>query len=102
MKCNGCEGGDCGCRFKVVGKVLESERNEIQTLHRHLQALEELEEVMPTESDMLSRLKTDLAATTGKCQEWWNRMSEKYQWESENGGYWEIDFSSCEILLRVC
>lgn len=26
-------------------------------------------------------------------------MSEKYQWESIDGGNWEIDFDTCEIYL---
>ena len=26
-------------------------------------------------------------------------MADKYQWESEEGGNWEINFETCEILL---
>ncbi len=28
-------------------------------------------------------------------------MATKYQWESAEGGNWEIDFDSCAIVLNV-
>ena len=45
------------------------------------------------------RLIKDLGETSIKFQKWWNQMSEKYQWESIDGGNWEIDFDTCEIYL---
>ena len=34
-----------------------------------------------------------------KFQAWWDSMAQKYQWESAEGGKWEINFDICEILL---
>lgn len=41
----------------------------------------------------------DLGETGAKFQDWWNRMGEKYNWESAEGGNWEIDFETCNIYL---
>ena len=48
---------------------------------------------------LYERLIKDLGETSIKFQKWWNQMSEKYQWESIDGGNWEIDFDTCEIYL---
>lgn len=34
-----------------------------------------------------------------KIQNWWDRMSQKYNWESDENGHWEINFETCEIIL---
>ena len=41
----------------------------------------------------------DLGETGTKFQSWWDRMGAKYQWESIEGGNWEINFDTCEIYL---
>ena len=61
---------------KVVGQVSELEKREIQILFERRNG-----------------------ETSIKFQKWWNQMSEKYQWESIDGGNWEIDFDTCEIYL---
>ena len=40
-----------------------------------------------------------MGETGSKFQNWWDRMGEKYQWESIEGGNWEIDFDTCNIYL---
>ena len=50
-------------------------------------------------TELYERLIKDLGETSIKFQKWWNQMSEKYQWESIDGGNWEIDFDTCEIYL---
>lgn len=45
----------------------------------------------------MKKLVKDLGETGMKFQNWWNRMGEKYQWESVEGGNWEINFETCEI-----
>ena len=49
--------------------------------------------------ELYERLVKDMGETSIKVQQWWNRMGEKYQWESADNGNWEIDFSTCEIYL---
>ena len=45
------------------------------------------------------RMVLDMGETGLKFQNWWDRMGEKYQWESIEGGNWEIDFDTCNIYL---
>lgn len=85
---------------KVVGKVSVEEKNEIQALFERRNGLNELVQVLTAENDALyEKLVKDLSETGVKFQNWWDRMSEKYQWESAEGGNWEINFDTCEIFL---
>ena len=69
---------------KKVGQVTVEEKNEIQTLFERRNGLNELAKIV----------------TAGtKFQNWWDRMSQKYQWESAENGNWEINFETCEITL---
>ena len=85
---------------KVVGKVSESEKNEIQTLFERRNGLNELANILTADNEELyERLVKDLGETSVKFQKWWDEMSRKYQWESIDGGNWEINFDTCEIYL---
>lgn len=85
---------------KVVGQVSELEKREIQVLFERRNGLNELAKILTADNtELYERLIKDLGETSTKFQKWWNQMSEKYQWESIDGGNWEIDFSTCEIYL---
>lgn len=85
---------------KVIGQVTTEERNEIQTLFERRNGLNELAHILTTENeDLYEKLVKDLGETGAKFQDWWNRMGEKYNWESAEGGNWEIDFETCNIYL---
>ncbi|MGJ0553181.1 CXXX repeat peptide modification system protein [Phocaeicola vulgatus] len=85
---------------KVVGQVSELEKREIQVLFERRNGLNELAKILTSDNtELYERLIRDLGETSTKFQKWWNQMSEKYQWESIDGGNWEIDFSTCEIYL---
>lgn len=85
---------------KVIGQVTTEERNEIQTLFERRNGLNELAHILTTENeDLYEKLVKDLGETGVKFQDWWNRMGEKYNWESAEGGNWEIDFETCNIYL---
>lgn len=85
---------------KVIGQVTTEERNEIQTLFERRNGLNELAHILTTENeDLYEKLVKDLGETGAKFQDWWNRMGEKYNWESIEGGNWEIDFETCNIYL---
>ncbi len=87
---------------KTVGKVTEQERDEIQTLFERRNGLYELAKILtPDNKELYERLVKDLGETSTKFQAWWDRMATKYQWESAEGGNWEIDFDSCAIVLNV-
>jgi len=87
---------------KTVGKVTEQERDEIQTLFERRNGLNELAKILtPDNAELYERLVKDLGETSTKFQAWWDRMATKYQWESAEGGNWEIDFDSCDIVLNI-
>lgn len=85
---------------KIIGRVTEEEKNEIQALFERRNGLNELSQILTAENEALyEKLVTDLGETGAKFQDWWNRMGEKYNWESAEGGNWEINFETCEIYL---
>lgn len=85
---------------KVIGQVTTDEKNEIQTLFERRNGLNELAKILTIDNNELyEKLIKDLGETNSKFQNWWNRMGDKYQWESVEGGNWEIDFETCNIFL---
>lgn len=85
---------------KVVGQVTEEEKNEIQQLFERRNGLNELAKILTAENaELYEKLVKDLGETGTKFQGWWDRMAEKYQWESAADGNWEINFDTCEITL---
>lgn len=85
---------------KLVGQVTPEEKNEIQTLFERRNGLNELARILTADNaDLYEKLVKDMGDTGSKFQGWWERMAEKYQWESTEGGNWEIDFETCEIYL---
>lgn len=85
---------------KVVGQVTIEERNEIQQLFERRNGLNELAKILTADNhELYEKLVKDMGETGTKFQSWWNRMGEKYQWESIDGGNWEINFETCEIYL---
>lgn len=87
---------------KLVGQVTVEEKNEIQTLFERRNGLNELAQILTAENDALyEKLVKDMGETGTKFQNWWDRMGEKYSWESAEGGNWEINFDNCEIYLTT-
>lgn len=85
---------------KVIGQVTLEEKNEIQTLFERRNGLNELAKILTAENvELYEKLVKDLGETGTRFQNWWDSMAIKYQWESVEGGNWEINFDSCEIML---
>lgn len=85
---------------KIVGTVTEQERDEIQALFERRNGLNELAKILTADNtELYERLITDMGATNTKFQNWWDATSNKYQWESDENGSWEIDFNDCTIYL---
>lgn len=85
---------------KVIGKVTEQERNEIQALFERRNGLAELAKILTADNaELYERLIMDMGETGSKFQNWWDTMAQNYQWESAEGGHWEINFDTCEIVL---
>lgn len=85
---------------KKVGQVTPEERDEIQTLFERRNGLNELAQVLTADNtELYERLVADMGKTSSLFQNWWDRMSAKYQWEASENGSWEINFDTCDILL---
>lgn len=85
---------------KLVGQVTVEEKKEIQTLFERRNGLNELAKIVTADNtELYEKLVKDLGETGGKFQNWWDRMADKYQWESAENGNWEINFETCEIYL---
>jgi len=85
---------------RIVGKVTPEESHEIQTLFERRNGLNELARIVTADNtELYEKLVKDLGETGTRFQQWWDRMAEKYQWESADGGNWEINFDTCEIFL---
>ncbi|MBO7067222.1 MAG: CXXX repeat peptide modification system protein [Bacteroidaceae bacterium] len=85
---------------KLVGNVTPEERDEIQMLFERRNGLYELAKILTADNaELYEKLVKDMGETGTKFQNWWDRMAEKYQWESVNGGSWEIIFETGEIML---
>ncbi len=83
-----------------IGIVTNDEKKQIQELHERRNGLNELAKVLSSSDvELYNRLVKDMGETTTKFQNWWNRMSSKYNWESSDNGNWEIDFETCKIYL---
>lgn len=87
---------------KLVGQVTAEEKNEIQMLFERRNGLVELGKILTADNaELYEKLVKDMGETGTKFQQWWDTMAQKYQWESTEGGNWEINFETCEIYL-VC
>ncbi|MDE6297297.1 MAG: CXXX repeat peptide modification system protein [Muribaculaceae bacterium] len=85
---------------KEIGRVTETERDEIQALFERRNGLNELARILTAENaDLYEKLVKDLGETGTRFQNWWDNMAAKYQWESVPDGHWEIDFNDCAIYL---
>ena len=85
---------------KLVGQVAPEERNEIQALFERRNGLNELAKILTADNvELYEKMVKDLGETSSKFQNWWDRMGQKYKWESIENGRWEINFDTCEIFL---
>ena len=85
---------------KIVGQVTQEEKDEIQTLFERRNGLNELAKIVTADNtDLYEKLVKDMGETGTRFQRWWDSMADKYQWESVEGGNWEINFETCEISL---
>jgi len=84
---------------KAVGKVTIEEKDEIQSLFERRNGLVELSKIIGADDALYEKVVADMGATSTKFQNWWDRTSAKYQWESSSQGHWEIDFDDCSVYL---
>jgi CXXX repeat modification system protein len=93
---------------QIVGHVTPAERDEIQALYERKNGLTELFRIIAVmnreqldSNGLYERMVTDMGQVATQFQQWWDRMSRQYHWESVPDGRWEIDFATCAITLRT-
>ncbi len=87
---------------KLIGQVTPDERSEILALFERRNGLNELAKILTADNvELYEKLVKDMGETGTKFQQWWDRMAERYQWESVENGNWEINFDTCEIFLVI-
>lgn len=87
---------------KLVGKVTTEERDEIQSLFERRNGLTELAKILSADNaELYEKLVKDMGETGTKFQQWWDGMAQKYNWEWNENGNWEINFETCEIFLII-
>lgn len=87
--------------MKKIGTVSPNEMKEIKALYERRNGLNELAKILTADNvELYEKLVKDLGETSLKYQDWWDRMSAKYGWESREGGNWQINFDTCEIYLN--
>lgn len=85
---------------KEVGIVTEEERDEILALFERKNGLTELARILTADNtELYEKLVSDMSLTSSKFNNWWERMGNKYGFESSPEGRWEIDFNNCTIYL---
>lgn len=85
---------------KLVGQVTSEEKSEIKQLFGRKNGLNELAKILTADnSELYEKLVKDIYETNKKYQNWWDRMSTQYNWESAENGNWEINFETNEIYL---
>ena len=87
---------------KLVGQVTSEEKSEIKQLFGRKNGLNELAKILTADnSELYEKLVKEFYETNKKYQNWWDRMSTQYNWESAENGNWEINFETNEIYLVV-
>lgn len=82
---------------KVIWKLTESEKNEIQELYDKKIALENLiNSINASNEELYNKLTTDYKNNMTLYQKWWAEISEKYNWEK--GAIWTINFTTNEVI----
>lgn len=67
---------------KLIGQVTVEEKNEIQAIFERKNGLNELAQIISVDNkELYEKLVKDLGETSTKFQSWWDKMSQKYNWE---------------------
>lgn len=87
-------------KTKKIGNVSPEERDEIQRLFKRHSGLTDLAKIISADNvELYDKIVNDLGETNIAYKDWWKKVGEKYNWESNDYGKWKIDFETCEIFL---
>ncbi|MBQ0050901.1 MAG: CXXX repeat peptide modification system protein [Treponema sp.] len=86
--------------MKIIGKVLQEERDEIKNLYMRKLSLIDLVKSLKDDDAIYEKVISDLSKTNEKFENWWNEIGAKYCLEGRGStSNWTINFDTCEISL---
>jgi CXXX repeat modification system protein len=93
---------------KVIGKVSEEEKDQIEKLFERKNGLSELLFALDentlldekTKDEIYNKLVADMGKTGTAFDKWWLVMKDKYGWTNQENYNYRIDFITNEVLLE--
>lgn len=75
---------------KLIGKISQSEAEEIEPVVERLNGLEELLMIV-TDKELSKKVEKEIFVLKEQCDAWWKEMSSNYKWDVPLAKEWELD-----------
>ena len=87
---------------KIVGNVGKREKNEIIDICEKKMSLDNLVLITKDQDEKLYNKAIDaLKDVKQEYDGWWSRMVEKYKFEGDENGHWELNFQTGQVILVI-
>ena len=87
---------------KIVGNVGKREKNEIIDICEKKMSLDNLVLITKDQDEKLYNKAIDaLKDVKQEYDGWWSRMVEKYNFEGDEHGHWEVNFQTGQVILVI-
>ena len=87
---------------KIVGNVGKREKNEIIDICEKKMSLDNLVLITKDQDEKLYNKAIDaLKDVKQEYDGWWSRMVEKYNFEGDENGHWEVNFQTGQVILVI-
>lgn len=87
---------------KIVGNVGKREKNEIIDICEKKMSLDNLVLITKNQDEKLyNRAIATLKDVKQEYDGWWSRMVEKYNFEGDENGHWEVNFQTGQVILVI-
>lgn len=87
---------------KIVGNVDKREKNEIIDICEKKMSLDNLILITKDQDEKLYNKAIDaLKDVKQEYDGWWSRMVEKYNFEGDENGHWEVNFQTGQVILVI-
>jgi len=87
---------------KIVGNVDKREKNEIIDICEKKMSLDNLVLITKDQDEKLYNKAIDaLKDVKQEYDGWWSRIVEKYNFEGDENGHWEVNFQTGQVILVI-
>ena len=87
---------------KIVGNVGKREKNEIIDICEKKMSLDNLVLITKDQDEKLYNKAIDaLKDVKQEYDGWWSRMVEKYNFEGDENGHWEVNVQTGQVILVI-